>query len=265
MFKDIIYKLFKTSKHTESTTNLSSSVVVFSDEDKIEIQKIISESSLDFFYINNYGQNIIKNTTLIFDDDLINGQSTLMDEANLKISEILSILTSMNETNFNLMKVKEMNLLAHYYKDNIETHLMGLHEKQKNGQSIFKKYDIYIEAAKSYILEQKSGIFDSTDPFEQSKNQENRKNLDRFDEKVVKLYNNKLYHLQAITQMNIIISIIEKIYEQINEIIFIVIPILKNKVSITNSLENMNKIKENLKDIKKNQQKNFKILNKEKS
>lgn len=259
MFKKLL-KLFGVNDSNSSGTSVmvssSEKPIQFSEEDEVVINEIIQSSKLEFFYINNYAQELFIKTANLFSDDIVSIQSTIIDNATKKIEEILEMLTTMDGNNFNMMAVKEVNLLTHFYRDEIKKYLHILNDKKDEGLGYFHNYDCYIEAGNRFVaLSESQLIGGSTDPLQHHLDEENKRNIERFKEKVFKLKNNKLYHSQSLLQISVLHSISEKIYEQMNEIIFIVIPVLKNKSSINVSIDQMEKIKNNLLSIKSDKDK----------
>lgn len=259
MFRKLL-DAFKGNSHKSDSSSTGLAVIdekpAFTEEDQQAIVRIASDCKLDFFFINDYAKDLFLKTANIFSDDIVNTQSLVIDRATTKIDEMLGILTTMNKSNFDIAKVKEINLLSHFYKDELYKYIVILNKKQGDGFNYFKDYDIYIEAGNVFIADCEKGIDNSvTDTLQRHLNEETKKNIERFKEKIFKLKTNKLYHSQSLTQISIIHSISEKIYQQINEIIFIVIPVLKTKDSMDLSIEQMNKIKKNLLSIKNDKDK----------
>lgn len=239
----------KTAIHEKNQINICDNIISPPDitpEDESKILDIYKSCSLDFFAINNYGQELVKETAIVFDDSFIKSQSKLANESTTKVEEILVSLTQMDTKKIDMLRIKEINLLSHYYKQSLYNHLVLIKSKQTTGDSIFKQYDLFLEAGKRFVIEAEKSIIDSNDPFEQHKTNETRKNLHRFQDRLVKLQNSKLYHLQSLTQMTVLSGLMEKIYDQVNEIIFIVIPVLKSSDSINLSMQQMDKIRSNI-------------------
>jgi len=248
------------SKSKDQMLTLVDKATLFSEDDEVTINAMVSNHKLEFFYINDYAKDIFLRTANIFSDDIVDIQSTVIDNATRKIEEILSTLTSLDASNFNIITVKEINLLSHYYRDEIYKYILILNKKKNEGLSYFKDYDLYIESGNRFVNQQEKLINNNvSDPLQKHINEENHRNIERLKEKIFKLKTNKLYHSQSLTQISIIHSISEKIYEQMNEIIFVVIPVLKNKSSITVSIGQINSIKNNLLSIK--QDKDIKMQN----
>jgi hypothetical protein len=259
MFKKLL-KLFTGNEQNSGTAlSVTENTYIrpnFSEQDEEIINTIIQSSKLDFFYINEFAKDIFLKTANLFSDDIVNVQSTVIDNATRKIEEILTMLTTMDDNNFNMMAVKEVNLLTHYYSDEIYKYIKVLNERKDQGLDYFNEYDRYIEAGNRFIAISESGLKDkSLDPLQQHLDEETKRNIERFKEKVFKLKANKLYHSQSLLQISVIHSISEKLYEQMNEIIFIVIPVLKNKSSINLSIDQMKNIKKNLLSIKSDKDK----------
>lgn len=250
-----ILSMFSKKDKNKTILNERESTVIFdnitlsseiTDRDEPKILEIYQSCSLDFFAINNYGQELVKETAIVFDDDFIKSQSRLANESTTKVEEILLSITQMDTKKIDMLRIKEINLLSHYYKKSLYDHLVLIKSKQTTGDTIFKQYDLFLEAGKRFVSEAEKSIVDSQDPFEQHKTNETRKNLHRFQDRLVKLQNSKLYHLQSLTQMTVLSGLMEKIYDQVNEIIFIVIPVLKNSDSINLSMQQMDKIRSNI-------------------
>lgn len=259
MFKKLL-KLFGGNDESSSGTSVSVSSgdkpIVFSEDDEVVINQLVEANKLEFFYINNYAQELFVKTANLFSDDIVSIQSTIIDNATKKIEEILEMLTTMDGNNFNMMAVKEVNLLTHFYRDEIKKYLHVLNDKKDEGLGYFHNYDCYIEAGNRFIAISESKLTgNSSDPLQHHLDEENKRNIERFKEKVFKLKTNKLYHSQSLLQISVIHSISEKIFEQMNEIIFIVIPVLKNNSSINVSIDQMEKIKHNLLSIKSDKDK----------
>lgn len=259
MFKKLL-KLFTGQDQNSSTSLVSADTSYirpnFSEQDEAIISSIVQSSQLDFFYINEFAKDIFLKTANLFSDDIVNVQSTVIDNATRKIEEILTMLTTMDDNNFNMMAVKEVNLLTHYYSDEIYKYIKVLNERKDQGLDYFNEYDRYIEAGNRFIAISEAGLKEkSLDPLQQHLDEETKRNIERFKEKVFKLKANKLYHSQSLLQISVIHSISEKLYEQMNEIIFIVIPVLKNKSSINLSIDQMKNIKKNLLSIKSDKDK----------
>lgn len=259
MFKKLL-KLFTGHEQNSGTAlSVTENTYIrpnFSEQDEEIINAIIQASKLDFFYINEFAKDIFLKTANLFSDDIVNVQSTVIDNATRKIEEILTMLTTMDDNNFNMMAVKEVNLLTHYYSDEIYKYIKVLNERKDQGLDYFNEYDRYIEAGNRFIAMSEAGLKEkSLDPLQQHLDEETKRNIERFKEKVFKLKANKLYHSQSLLQISVIHSISEKLYEQMNEIIFIVIPVLKNKSSINLSIDQMKNIKKNLLSIKSDKDK----------
>lgn len=259
MFKKLL-KMFSGNDETSSGTSVMVKTadvpIQFTEEDEVVINEIIQANKLEFFYINNYAQELFVKTANLFSDDIVSIQSTIIDNATKKIEEILNMLTTMDGNNFNTLAVKEVNLLTHFYRDEIYKYIKVLNEKKDEGLGYFHDYDCYIEAGNRFVeLSEAKLTGRSNDPLQQHLDEETKRNIERFKEKVFKLKTNKLYHSQSLLQISVIHSISEKIYEQMNEIIFIVIPVLKNNSSINVSLDQMETIKNNLLSIKSDKDK----------
>lgn len=254
MFKKLLKMLGGNGDKSGSASTMLAPVdnpVQFTEEDEIVINEIVQANKLEFFYINNYAQELFVKTANLFSDDIVSIQSTIIDNATKKIEEILNMLTTMDGNNFNMLAVKEVNLLTHFYRDEIYKYIKVLNDKKDEGLGYFNNYDRYIEAANRFVALSESKLTGrSSDPLQQHLDEETKRNIERFKEKVFKLKTNKLYHSQSLLQISVIHSISEKIYEQMNEIIFIVIPVLKNNSSINVSIEQMETIKNNLLSIK---------------
>ncbi len=232
----------------------------FTDEDYNRISIIKNSCKLDFLFINDYGKDIFMETANLFSDDIIGIQSTVIDNATNKLNEILDMLTKMDEKNFDILAVKEINLLTHFYRDKILKYIITLNERKNKGLDFFKEYDIYIEAGNQFILESSVDLDTiKHDPLEKHIQEDNAKNIERFKDKLFKLRTNKLYHSQSLLQMGVLHSVSEKIYEQMDQIIYIVIPVLKNKSSINISIDHMKRIKNNLLSIKEDKDKKIKV------
>lgn len=259
MFKKLLKMLVGNNEDSNGTSVAVTSTekaIVFTAEDEVVINNIVQASQLEFFYINNYAQDLFLKTANLFSDDIVNIQSTIIDNATKKIEEILEMLTSMDGKNFNMLSVKEVNLITHFYRDEIYKYIKILNDKKDEGLGYFHNYDCYIEAGNRFIAICESKLTgNSNDPLQHHLDEETKRNIDRFKEKVFKLKTNKLYHSQSLLQISVIHSISEKIYEQMNEIIFIVIPVLKNNSSINVSIDQMQAIKNNLLSIKSDKDK----------
>jgi len=259
MFKKLLKMLGGNDDKSGSASTMLAPVenpVQFTEEDEVVINEIMQASKLEFFYINNYAQELFVKTANLFSDDIVSIQSTIIDNATKKIEEILNMLTTMDGNNFNMLAVKEVNLLTHFYRDEIYKYIKVLNDKKDEGLGYFHNYDCYIEAGNRFVALSESKLNGrSSDPLQQHLDEETKRNIERFKEKVFKLKTNKLYHSQSLLQISVIHSISEKIYEQMNEIIFIVIPVLKNNSSINISIDQMKTIKNNLLSIKSDKDK----------
>lgn len=235
-------------------------VLTFTAEEELKINQIESSCQLDFFFINDYAKDLFMQTANLFSDGVVTLQSQLIDNATNKLNEILDMLTKMDDKNFSMLSIKEINLLTHYYRDEVYKYIVTLNEKKNIGLDFFREYDMYVEAAHRYINEiEKTLVLSIDDPLEKHLLEEKRKNVERFKDKMVKLRTNKLYHSQSLLQISVIHSVSEKIYEQMNEIIFIVIPVLKNKSSINVSMDQMKRIKNNLLSLKEDKDKKLAV------
>lgn len=232
----------------------------FSIDDELKINNLISICKLEFFFINDYGKDIFMETANLFSDDIVSIQSNVIDNATQKINEILDMLTKMDDNKFDMMTIKEINLLVHFYRSEVFKYIVTLNERKDKGLEFFKEYDIYVEAGNRYVSSMESTIQENLqDPLEKHLNEEKKKNIERFKDKIYKLRANKVYHSQSLLQISVIHSISEKIFEQMNEIIFIVIPVLKNKSSINMSIDQMKRIKNNLLSIKEDKDKKINV------
>lgn len=258
MFKKLL-KMLGGKEETSSgmaVTVVDKSPIVFSPEDEVIINEIMQANKLEFFYINDYAKDLFVKTANLFSDDIVSVQSTIIDNATKKIEEILNMLTTMDSNQFNMIAIKEVNLLTHFYSDEIYKYIKVLNDKKNEGLDYFNDYDRYIEAGNRFVSLSESRLTgNSDDPLQHHLDEENKRNIERFKEKIFKLKTNKLYHSQSLLQISVIHSISEKIYEQMNEIIFIVIPVLKNNSSINVSIDQMNNIKNNLLSIKSDKDK----------
>lgn len=235
-------------------------VLTFTEEEETKINQIESTCQLDFFFINDYAKDLFMQTANLFSDGVVTLQSQLIDNATTKLNEILDMLTKMDSKNFSMLSIKEINLLTHYYRDEVYKYIVTLNEKKDLGLDFFREYDIYVEAANRYIHKmEETLVVTIDDPLEKHLLDEKRKNIERFKDKMVKLKTNKIYHSQSLLQISVIHSVSEKIYEQMNEIIFIVIPVLKNKSSINVSMDQMKRIKNNLLSLKEDKDKKMAV------
>jgi uncharacterized protein YaaN involved in tellurite resistance len=221
-------------------------LIVFEPNEEERINQIISNSKLDFSYINDYARELFVFTANLFNDDIINMQSKFVNKATKDIDETLDTLINMSKnSDYDSFMIKEANFISHFYKKELENYILLVKEKKEKGIKLFKEYDIYIEAAGRFIGIQESQLKEnkSQDHFEIHLKQEIKKDIERFKEKVSKLRANKLYHSQTLAQMSVLSVTNEKLYDQVREIIFLVIPVLKNKNSISTSITQLQKIK----------------------
>lgn len=241
-------KFFKRKPKNENKHLNKTVLVMFDVEDEDKINKLISTSKLDFSFINNYANDLFIFTANLFNDDIVNMQNSFVNKATKEIKESIETLLSFDHTTQNnSFLIKEINFKAHFYKNELENYINLVGGKKKVGINLFKDYDIYIEAAERFISIQEVNVKEktSTDPYEVHIKQETLKDIERFKEKVNKLRVNKLYHSQTLSQMSVLNAVNERLYDQVKEIIFILIPVIKNKSSISISiLQLKNKLKE---------------------
>lgn len=221
-------------------------LIVFDEDQELKINNIIENSKLEFSYINDYGKDLFVFTANLFDNDILSMQSKFINRATKDIDKIIDDLMSMSKTSsFDTERIKEINFISHFYKRELEKYILSIREKKDKGINLFKEYDLYIEAADRFI--RKEEVFTkeikATDHFEVHLKQERTRDIERFKDKVNKLRTNKLYHSQTLSQMMVLSVTNEKLYEQIKEVIFILIPVLKNKNSISISFEQIKNIK----------------------
>lgn len=249
MLRKLIDKIKPTKKTVTTTTESRGNPVIpektFTDVEELSISNIMSVSCLDFFYINEYAQEIVKKSSMLIDDSLIESQGKVVDQATKELEKNLDYLGGIDNSNFSLLRIKEINLLSHYYQEQLSEHLKHLNSKKEIGTDLFREYDIYLEAGRRFIEQEKKKLIDSQDAFEQHFNSEKKKGIQRFEEKLFKLYNHKVYNLQGIAQMRILSDISEKLYEQLSETIYIVIPILRHSLILDNSLSQISHIRSN--------------------
>lgn len=224
----------------------SKHLIVFDEIQESKINNIIENSKLEFSYINEYGKDLFIFTANLFDNDILSMQSKFINRATKDIDKIIDDLMNMSKTSsFDTERIKEINFISHFYKIELEKYILSIREKKDKGINLFKEYDLYIEAAERFIRKEEVFTKDlkSTDHFEVHLKQERTRDIERFKDKVNKLRTNKLYHSQTLSQMMVLSVTNEKLYEQIKEVIFILIPVLKNKNSISISFEQIKNIK----------------------
>lgn len=238
-----LFNIFKQKTINEPIRTL----IVFDQIEEEKINNIISNSKLDFLYINEYARELFVFTANLFNEDIINMQSKFVSKATKDIDNTLDTLINMSKnSDYDSFMIKEANFISHFYKKELENYIILVKDKKEKGINLFKEYDIYIEAAERFIRVQETKLKEtkSQDHFEMHLKQEIKKDIERFKEKVNKLRANKLYHSQTLAQMSVLSATNEKLYEQVREIIFLVIPVLKNKNSISTSITQLKKIKE---------------------
>lgn len=238
-----LFKFFRKKTKNEVERHL----IIFDEKDEIKINEIILNLKLNFSFINNYANELFLFTANLFNDDIIEMQKSFVVKATKEIKESIEMLTKMDgDFHPNSFTIKEINFKSHFYKYELENYINLIIDKKTYGINLFKDYDIHIEAAERFINIQEISIKDknSLDPYEIHTKQEKLKDIERFKEKVNKLRTNKLYHSQTLAQMSVLNATNERLYDQVKEIIFILIPVIKNKTSISNSILQLNKIKE---------------------
>lgn len=238
-----LLKFFR--KKTEATYERQ--LINFDKEAEDKINEIILSSKLEFSFINDYGKDLFVFTANLFNDDIINMQTSFIGKATKEIKESIDFLINIdNNTNYDSFKIKEINFISNFYKSELENYINLVRDKKSLGINLFKDYDLYIEAGERFVRIQENNINDnkSRDPYDIHIKQEKIKDVERFKEKINKLRTNKLYHSQTLAQMSVLNATNERIYDQVKEIIFILIPVLKNKTSITTSVSQLKKIKE---------------------
>lgn len=238
-----LLKLFR--KKTKPT--IERHLITFDQEQESKINEIILSSKLDFSFINDYGKDLFIFTANLFNDDIINMQTTFIGKATKEIKTSIDFLLNIdNNTHYDQFKIKEIHFISNFYKNELENYINLVRNKNSIGINLFKDYDLYIEAGERFIRIQENKINDnkSRDPYDIHIKQEQIKDVERFKEKINKLRTNKLYHSQTLVQMSVLNATNERLYDQVKEIIYILIPVLKNKASITTSISQLKKIKE---------------------
>lgn len=87
-----ILNLFKTKKQK---IDRGRSIIVFNEEEQLKIENIITNSKLDFLFINEYARDLFVYTANLFNDEISNMQFQFINKATKDIDNTIDNLINM--------------------------------------------------------------------------------------------------------------------------------------------------------------------------
>lgn len=242
MAKDRVNSLFKSEEAAKNIRAKKTNVFV-SDSlnyiDEIDLQNSIS--------ITQYGNKLLRDAGDVSGYMLAISNNSLFDTAQ---TELTSIFNWKKKSSVNKEEIIKSNFLVSYLKDRMIKQVSSIEENIVRYESLFKKFDNVILNAEKVVAQFKP--VKTTDPFDTEQQNSLKANIELLKNKILNLQKGKVYHLQSITQLKMMLALNNKLIVEFDNIKHHLIPVLKNKLSLGKLNEiNFSSIEIQLKEIDK--------------
>lgn len=239
--KKIIEKPKKSKSFFFSKKDISDPIQNLFTNKKIDNIDIYDSSS-----ITQYGNSLLKEFGNISDFMFKLSNDTFASNALNDFNEIVN----MQEKNIDEDCLDKFNFISHYTKNKIISQVKETQAKINQFESKLSDFDSFISYAEKVLLTTK--ISDSKKSIDTHKNMTLINNKETLKNKIITLKKNKIYYEQSIVQLKTIMNINNSTVVNFDELIYQVIPLMRNKKSLSSmNITGFDSFKTLLKDLER--------------